>query len=308
MAIDRKKISKGIEHRPPRVIIYGGPSVGKTKFAIGAPNVFLIDADRGSHKFDTMRVEPETWTETKEWIAAVESGEVKCDTLVLDSVTELENKLHKELFGDVGIDSWEKGFGRGDTHALMHVREMLASLERIWAKGKGIILVAHAQIRKYEDPLGGSFERFEIAARPKLSGALKAWADYVLFAKSDVTVQATKSGVNKGVSTGVRSIYTSQSAAYDAKARGTNVFPEKLLLSWGDFMNAVKHDEALVERVEEVKKEIAAMLAEIDDADLNQKVDKYVRENPNMVTEALNSVSARLEKHRAEKSAQQQNA
>jgi hypothetical protein len=243
-------------------------------------------------------VVPETWNEVKELVLAVESGEIKCETLVLDSVTEMENMAHKELFGSVGIDAWEKGYGRGDTLAIMHWRELLNSLERVWGHGKGVVLVAHAQIRRHEDPLGGAFDRYEIAARSKLAGLLKSWPDYVLFAKEEVVLQPTKSGVSKAATTGVRYAFTRQSPAYDAKARGTNMFPERLLLSWDDFMTAVKADQALDERAKELQREIDTMLAEIGDKKLEEVVHGYVRDNPGMLAEARNRVAARLEEAR----------
>ena len=55
MPIDMSRITKGKQSRPPRVLVYGPPAVGKTSFAAGFPNPFVLDADKGSHYLDVNR-------------------------------------------------------------------------------------------------------------------------------------------------------------------------------------------------------------------------------------------------------------
>ena len=86
MGVDLKKLSKGRQDRPPRVLLYGMDGIGKTTMAAGAPNPLVIDVNKGSHKLDVQRVIPDSWDEVGEWTQAVERGDVKCGTVVYDTV------------------------------------------------------------------------------------------------------------------------------------------------------------------------------------------------------------------------------
>ena len=209
--IDMKRITKGLEKREPRVLIYAQSAVGKTKFAVGAPDPLVIDADKGSHKFDARRIVPQSWDDFGEILLAVERDEIKCKTLVLDSVTELEAMSHTKLFGSGGVDKHDGGYGKGDNVAIMTWRaDVLAPLERIWMQGKAIVLVAHAIVKSFNDPaLPAAYDRYEIAARPKLASLLKATMDYVLFARIE-TVPGPAADKTKArhITTGIRTIRT----------------------------------------------------------------------------------------------------
>ena len=288
MAIDMKRITKGRQKRPPRVLVHSAWGLGKTTFAAGAPDPLIIDANKGSHMLNVQRVEPESWTEVKEWVSAVERGDVKCETLVLDTITDLELMSHKELFPNSTVTDFLGGWGKGDQEAISHWREFLLQLERIWLKGKTIVMVGHSSVKPFADPMGQSYDRYEVSARPRLAGLLGQWADYVLFVK-DETVAQKVDGKSRGISTGVRWMYTKRNPAYDAKARGTTLFPERILLSWREFEQARAADD---ERQVKMHAEIVSMLSEIGDNGLTSKVTEFLRANPNSVVESHNRVSS----------------
>ncbi len=296
--IDLKKISRGKESRPPRVLVYSFEGVGKTKFASGAPDPFFLDFDRGSHQCNVSRATPDSWTETLEWLIAIEKGQVKCQTVVLDSITKLEAMSHSEFFPGTSIDIWNGGYGKGDTHALMRWHELLGHLERLWLSGKGLVLVAHASVKRFDDPSGPAYDRFVVGVRPSLAGLLRQQNDYVFFCREEVlTIGNPKVGEKiRATTTGTRWAYTRRTPAYDAKARGETVFPEKFLLSWSEFSKAVADERA---RTEELSASIAAMLEELSDPDLTRKVHDWLRQNPDNILEAHQSVTARVEQKRA---------
>jgi len=128
---DLKKISRGRVKSAPRVLCYGFDGVGKTQFAAGAPGVFFIDANKGSLNHDVERVFVDSWEEFKDWLNACENGQLKCQTLAIDSLTDLEAMSHAHLFKGTTIDKYEGGYGKGETVALNEWREVLAQLERI---------------------------------------------------------------------------------------------------------------------------------------------------------------------------------
>ena len=297
MSIDLKRITEGKQEKSPRILLFSADGLGKTKFGAGAPDPFFIDVNKGSLQYDVRRVMPDTWTEVMEWLGAVEHGAVKCQTLVLDSVSDLEYMGNQEFFPGSTIDKWDGGYGRGETYALTRWREMLSVLERIWASGKSIILIGHMQVKNFSDPLGANYDRHELALRQKLAGLLRQWVDFVLFGVLEVAHQKV-GGETKAVGTGTRWLHTQRSPAFDAKSRGTTLFPERILFSWDEFAKARAADK---ERAEGLRQEIGAMLAEIGDKKLEEQVKAYLKSYPEGIVEARNRVAARLEETRAAK-------
>jgi hypothetical protein len=308
MTMDIKRITRGTLHLPPRPLVFGMDGIGKTTFAAGAPDPFFIDANRGSIKLDVARAMVNSWDEVRDLLTMIEKGEVICKTVVLDSITDLEAMSHEKLFSGSTVDKHDGGYGRGDTVVIGEWRILLAQLERIWHSGKGIVFVGHAKIKTFSDPSGPSFDRFELAARPQLAGMLRQWSEYVLFAREEVVIASTRGEANRAVTTGTRWLYTRRCPAYDAKARGTLLFPERILLSWEEFDKAMRADAERKGRSAELEKEIAAMLSEIGNPALDLEVRKYLKEYPQMVVEAHNRVSSRLNEFRKQKETTQDTA
>jgi hypothetical protein len=299
MSFDLKRITKGRKKLPPRVLIYSFDGVGKTGFAAGSRKPFFVDANKGSHKYDVSRLDVSSWDETIEATEAVAAGEIECETLVWDAVTDLEAFSHAKLFPGSTVTDFKGGYGKGDDVVVSEWRRQLSLLERVWKGNKSIILIAHARVKKFEDPTGPGYERFEVACRPQLAGMLRQWVDYVFFAREEVVTAKANSGDRvKTATTGVRRIYTRRVPAYDAKARGTLLFPESLLLSWSEFEKAVEHDETNASRTVEMEKAISEMLAEIGDQALDTQVRQYLKDYPGMIVDAHNRVAARLDEFR----------
>lgn len=293
--IDLKKISSGKQERAPRVTVYGFDGVGKTRFAAGAPDPFFIDVNRGSFAYDVQRLAPDTWPETLEIIDAVEKGQIKCKSLVIDALGDLEHIGNVEFFPGTTITKYDGGYGKGEDLAVARWRELIAAVERVWLSGKTIVFVGHAQVKHFDDPTGPGYDRFELAMRGKIAGILRQWSDYVLFAREDVSQQKV-SGDVKAVTNGTRWLHTHRTPAFDAKSRGTTLFPERILLSWDEFAKARAAD---AERAEALRQEINTMLVAIGDKKLDEMVKEYLRANPGMIVEARNRVAARFEEKTA---------
>lgn len=301
MAVDLKKIVRGKQARAPRVVMYGSEGVGKTRFAAGAPDAFFIDANRGSYDYDVQRVIPDTWDEVQAWVEAVAVGQVKCKTLVLDTLGDIEAMSHKHLFAGSSVAEYEGGWGKGDNLAVAHWRDFLLRLEAVWNRGIAVVLLAHAVVRKFEDPRLPAYDRFELSLRPRLASQVRAWSDFVLFASEETTTQ--KMGEkHRGVSTGVRYLYTKRTAAYDAKARGVINMPERILLSWSSF--AAARDEGAA-RAAEMRQEIDAMIAELGDESVKKSAEAFLRENPDELPLIRNRLAALLEEKRAKPSTEE---
>ena len=297
MPIDLRKITRGREKRPIKVAIYSSPALGKTTFACSAPNAFVLDTDKGSHPYDVaQRVVPESWAEAKEWLEAVEKGSIKCDSLVVDSLTQFEAMAMQELFGLEGIASFGGGWGKGDKTLMAHWRVVMAQIERIWRGGKNVILTCHVKVKSYTDPmLANPYDRFQIALQEDVAGMVNQWSDYVLFLREDVVLQNGQSGNARAVSPGTRSIYTKRTPAYDAKARGISGFPERLPLSWDAFERAILDEES---RTKAMVTEIDSALLEISDEKMTRAVREWLKTHPTSLVDTHNRVISRLREKR----------
>ncbi len=233
---------KGKQPKPLRVTLYGVEGIGKSTFAASAPSPIFVGAEDGTAHLDVTRFPmPATWTEILEAIRVLETQPHEFRTLVLDTLDWVEPLLWQHICKRDGFENIEAyGYGKGYSAALDEWRVLLATLEHMRDKrGIGIILIAHSWIKPFKNPEAEDYDRFELKLHAKAAGLIKEWSDAVLFANWETYAskdQRTKR--IKGVSTGARLIYTTRTAAYDAKNR--HDLPDSLPLSWQDFADAIE--------------------------------------------------------------------
>lgn len=289
-------VKKGVLDTPVRVLVYGAEKVGKSTFAAGAPRPIFLGAENGTERLDVERLQPSTWAEATDWVEelAVEKHDYK--SLVVDPVNWLEPMCWQAVVGDSGqtIEEFGGGFGKGYVAALGHWRSMLLGLEKCWKRGMNIVLVAHSQVKNFQNPEGPAFDRYEIAMNAKAAGILKQWVDAVLFARLETFTKidpATKKA--KGYSSGARVLHTQPCAAYDAGARWK--LDEEIPLSWDDFWNAVQAESHRAERLAE---QIASLATEIGDDEVTKFSTNYIEKNKgnaDRLAELANRLGIKLE-------------
>lgn len=290
------KIKRGRIDMPIRALLYGMEGVGKSTFAAGAPSPIFLGLEGGTTRLDIARLpEPRSWDEAIEGLALLEHEEHEFKSVVIDTVNWLEPLAWlKVTGGKYSIEEHLKGFGKGYTAAIDHWRVLVAHLERLWSvKKMHIILLGHAQEKSFNDPLGPSYSRYEVAMNGKAAGLLKQWVDFVLFAREEAFAKINDDKQVKGRSTGARFVHTQWNAAYDAKSRGW--LPKQIPLSWNEFIVAANQAP---DRKEEFIKAIDAGLAELADAEVEEKVRGYLKDSRVDVAEVANAVSAKVQKKR----------
>lgn len=233
---------KGRQVRPSRTLLYGVEGVGKSTFGASAPSPIFIGAEDGTSHLDTVRFPmPTKWTEVLEAIRTLTKEDHAFQTLVIDTLDWLEPLLWSHICERDGVPNIEAyGFAKGYIAALDEWRIFLSALERLRdARGMHVILLAHSWIKPFKNPEGNDFDRYELKLHAKAGGLLKEWSDVVLFANYETFAEKDKATKRvKGVSTGQRLIYTTRTAAYDAKNRYD--LPEQMALDWGEFWAAVQ--------------------------------------------------------------------
>ena len=121
-----------------------------------------------------------------------------------------------------GIEDF--GYGKGYVYLAEEFGRLLNALTELIDLGINVVMVAHAQMRKFEQPDElGAYDRWEMKLQKKTAPMVKEWADMVLFANyKTYVVNVDGQGVDKGTNKargGKRVMYTTHHPCWDAKNR-----------------------------------------------------------------------------------------
>jgi hypothetical protein len=237
------KISKGKQQRPQRVVIYGVESVGKTTFSANFPNPVLIDVENGSHRINMERWELETNPAQKielwnEFEAGIHSAKTtNHETIIIDSIDRVETICRECICEQEKVKSLEKiPFGKGWVMLAERLSRLLGTLDRLIDCGKNVVVIAHSKVQRVEPPdLMAAYDRYELKLHKQCSPLVKEWADELWFFRFKTKAVSQENGKAKGIGGKERVIYTTHSAAYDAKTRSG--LPDEIPMEW----SAVAH-------------------------------------------------------------------
>ena len=220
------QISRGVIVGAQKIVIYGPEGIGKSSFAAKFPNAVFIDTEGSTKHMDVARLpKPTSWTMLMEEVKYVKQNPHICDTLVIDTADWAEQLCKNEVCAKAqkkGIEDF--GYGKGYVYVAEEFGRLLNLLEDLIELGINIVLVAHAQMRKFEQPDElGAYDRWEMKMEKKVAPLVKEWADMLLFANyKTYVVNVDGQGADKGVNKargGKRVIYTTHHPCWDAKNR-----------------------------------------------------------------------------------------
>ena len=217
-------ITRGKKQTALKVVVYGPEGVGKTTFASQFPGVVFIDTEGSTSHMDVARTDPPaTWAELIDQVKWFGEHPEKIGTLCIDTLDWAEKLAIRDVCDEKKLGSIEEiAYGKGYVFARDRFLKLLEELDRLRDKGIHIVLTAHAQIKKFEQPDEmGSYDRFTLKLNEKnISPLIKEWSDLLLFAnfKTEV-VKVEKTKTTKAVGGQKRVMYTQHSACWDAKNR-----------------------------------------------------------------------------------------
>lgn len=213
-----------------KVVVYGPEGIGKSTFAAQFPEPLFIDTEGSTRDMDVARTPaPSSWAMLMEQAEYVRTHPGVCRTLVVDTIDWAEQMCIRHVCDQHqkrGIEDF--GYGNGYVYAKEEFGRFLDRLSEVVNAGINVVLTAHAQMRKFEQPDEmGAYDRWELKLGKKTtsqtSPLVKEWADMVLFANyKTVVVNVDGQGAQKGrnkVQGGRRVMYTSHHPCWDAKNR-----------------------------------------------------------------------------------------
>ena len=221
MEIISGKIQKAL-----KVVVYGPEGIGKSTFASHFPKPVFIDTEGSTNGMDVDRTQkPTSWELLNSYVKEI-AGSKKYRTIVIDTIDWAEQLCINSIcdkHNKTGIEDF--GYGNGYVYEREEFGRFLNLLQEVVDSGINVVLTAHAQIKKFEQPEEmGAYDRWELKLGKKtgsqISPLVKEWADMVLFANYKIhSVAVDKDGKKHKAQGGKRVMYTTHNPCWDAKNR-----------------------------------------------------------------------------------------
>ena len=240
-----KSITVGGDKLPPRIVAYGTDGIGKSTFGSQANKPIFICTEDGASRLDVPQFPVcKTWTEIFDCCRILAKEQHEFKTVVLDTADWAQNLAVAHIIETTYKGDGEKfdAYGAGFKVLMREFRKLIAALDYLnGTKKMEIIMLLHATIKTFKNPLGDDYDIYKasLVDTPSTSiwGLTKEWADLVLFMNNKVMVKTASASATKGKAkmSQKRMIYSKPSAAYDAKVRAGWNLPDEFELDYPIF-------------------------------------------------------------------------
>ena len=244
MAINLKSLRKSSVVRPPRIVLYGTHGVGKSTFAAQADNPVFIQTEEG---LDALNVTAfplaKSYDEVMEAVGALYTEDHEFQTVVLDSADWLQDLIHKKVAQNNKVSSIEDiGYGKGYIFATEIWHDVLEGFDLLRnEKNMQVIFLAHTQIKRFDDPLTDSYDRYMLDLHKGGASIISEWCDLLAFANYTVNTIKSDIGFNqkktRAIGVGNRVMHTQERPGWVAKSRWP--LPDTMPLDYNAFSEAL---------------------------------------------------------------------
>jgi hypothetical protein len=215
---------RGKVRKPPRVCIYGSHAIGKSTLSSMFPKPIFISTEDGLDALDVISFpKARKYSDIEENIRNLIREEHDFQTAVVDTVDWLvEPLITQQVEGQ--HDAKELSYGKGAMYIAEEFRSILQGLDVLRARRyMNIVLIAHAEIRRFENPLTEPYDQYRPKLPTRCNALLQEWLDVLAFAAFRVIIKKADVGFNntvtRGITTGDRQLHLVESPAYLAKNR-----------------------------------------------------------------------------------------
>jgi hypothetical protein len=248
MTFSIQQVKKTRSDKPPRTVVYGEHKIGKSTFGSCAPKPVFIQTEDGLDNIDADAFPLcKTWGEVLGWVGSLYTDPHEFKTVVLDSADWAEKLLHEHVCKENKVESIESfGYGKGYVLAAEAFDELLDGLNALRVdRGMGVVVLCHAEIKRFDDPLANSYDRYQIKLHKQVAKLLQEWSDVIGYAQLDTATRTEKKNDFKkteraiAITTGRRVLHLSGSPAFGAGNRYS--LPDVIDFSWAAYEEALKN-------------------------------------------------------------------
>ena len=149
------QVISGKVEKAKKVVIYGPEGIGKSSLAAQFPRPIFIDTEGSTTEMDVDRLpKPSSWEMLRQQVEWVKQQRGRFGTLVIDTIDWAEMLCVDGIcakHGKNGIEDF--GYGNGYVYTKEEFGRFLNLLSDVVDAGIHVVLVAHAQIVKFEQPV-----------------------------------------------------------------------------------------------------------------------------------------------------------
>lgn len=254
---------------PDRILVFGEPGIGKTKFAADAPNCVIIDCESGTkqlkkrngakiNRIKNLVFDPKdgagNWEKVMGAVEFVATAPHNFKTVGIDTLDKIESWAIEYVKSRVGkternsskvtpvksLNQVGDGFGAGQLAVVEQFRHLIALLDQCNRRGMRVIVLAHSKIESVGTADGNDYTRWGMKVDKKVGAIFLESMDYVMHAHAPPAVSKKDDSKNaKTVTRGgkERYLFCGLSGARGTKSRVP--MPDKIELSFEEFAKAV---------------------------------------------------------------------
>lgn len=222
--------------RPLALIIYAQSGLGKTSFGAAFPKPYFIcdPNDMGIYELVEEKQVPEPiGIDTVESFSELsdigpsrvdEFSQAGVETVVFDSLTGMEFLCFTQMCEEEYDGDWSKegfmSYQQGPVSAAKSLwPQFLTSLNTFIQNGINVVLIAHSQIKQFNNPASASYDKFTPYLNKETWQQTHRWASIVLFMNQEVETRKEGAKIKANETALTRNVYTEPSPIYDAKNR-----------------------------------------------------------------------------------------
>ncbi|MGG4447608.1 ATP-binding protein [Brevibacillus porteri] len=221
------QVISGKVEKAKKVVTYGPEGIGKSSLAAQFPRPIFIDTEGSTTEMEVDRLpKPTSWEMLRQQVEWVKQQGSRYGTLVIDTIDWAEMLCVESICAKHqknGVEDF--GYGKGYIYVAEELGRFLNLLSDVIEAGIHVVLTAHAQITKFEQPDEmGAYDRYQLKLGQKTgsrtAALVKEWADMVLFINyKTFSVATDKEGKKNKGQGGTRTVYATHHPAWDAKNR-----------------------------------------------------------------------------------------